>query len=250
MKRLKLLSAFLLIVICSSTYAQKKVAVVTFYVDKHINFSALSGNAALAANMMTLSEDPDFNLQPILEEFHKVFMEELAKEFPFEIVDERMVLDNEEYKKYENWGTDGADADKGIMQRYLTVPGYKPLIEFSSLSKDKHRAELDMLKIFGDVDGVMFIRLDYSFISKVAIGGMGAAGMNAWFRMKLWNKEGKKVFAKNESATSKKTVAIVAGIPVTDPEEILPMCQDANARLIADLRKKMAKLAGKVAKKL
>lgn len=250
MKKQNTLIILALILFCSPIIAQKKVAIVTFYVDKHIDFSSLNGNAALAANIMALAEDPAFDLQPTLEEFHKVFMEDLAKEFPFEFIDEGIVINNEEYKKYENFGTDGADENKGVMQRYLTVPGYKPLLEVSSLSKDEHRAELDMLKMFGDVDGVMFIRLDYSFIAKVAIGGMGAAGMNAWFRMKLWNKEGKKVFAKNESATSKTTVALVAGVPVTDPDEILPMCQNANEKLIADLKKKMGKIVSKVEKKL
>ena len=236
--------------ICSSIIAQKKVAVVTFYVDKNIDFSSLTGAAGLAATLGSLAEDPAFDLKPALDEFHKAFFEDLAKEFPFEIIDEGIVINNEEYKAYKNVGTDAADESKGLLQSYITADGYKPLIEVNKLSNDKYQAELDMLKIFKDVDGVMFIRMDYSFVQKMAIGGTGTAGMNAWFRMKLWNKEGKKVFAKNESATSKKTVAMVGGVPVTEPAKLIPLCKSANDKLLADLRKKMGKLVSKVDKKL
>jgi len=240
-----------LVVAGAQGFAQKKkVAVVTFYVDKHINFSELGGGAALAASVGSLADDPNFDLKPILDNFHKVFFEELSKSFPFELIDEGIVTGNEKYKAYENVGTDAGDEEKGLMQHFLVQDGYKPLIEVNKMSADKFRAELQMLEIFGDVDGVMFIRLDYSFVKKLAVGGTGSAGMSAFARIKLWNRAGDKVFAKNEFATSKKSVAIAAGVPVTKPAKILPLCQSATEKLITDLKKKLPKLAGKIDKKL
>ena len=47
-----------------------------------------------------------------------------------------------------------------------------------------------MIKMFPDVDGVMFVRLDYGFVQKLGIGGTGSAGIMAYGRIKVWNKEG------------------------------------------------------------
>ena len=47
----------------------KKVALTSFWVNKHINFEQLGGAAGLAASVATLSESPDFNLQPVLDSF-------------------------------------------------------------------------------------------------------------------------------------------------------------------------------------
>jgi len=250
MKKL-LFTALTLLLAVSLTYGQKKkVAVVTFYVDKHIDFSGLDGNAALAASVASLADDPSFDLTPALNKFHDAFFGELAKSFPFELVDEGMVIGNEAYKAYENIGTDKADEDQKLFQYYIAQEGYKPLIEVAKVSNDKYRAELQMLEIFGDVDGVMFVRLDYSFVQKMAVGGTGSAGIAAWTRVKLWNRNGDKVFAKNEQGTSKKSVGIVGGVPVMKPEKIQPLCESATDKLIADLKKKLPKLAGKVDKKL
>ena len=246
----RIITLALICMTVSALNAQKKVAVVTFFADKNIDFSGLDGNAALAASMASLSNDPNFDLKPILQSFHKAFFEDLKKDFPFELVDEGTVINNELYKSFENFGTDAADESKGILQHSIVIDGYKPLIEVSKMSADKFRSELQMLEIFKDVDGVMFVKLDYAFIQKMAVGGNGTAGINAFVRMKLWNREGDKVFAKNESASSKKSVPMVKGIPVTSPEKILPLCKSANERLIEDLKKKMSKLVSKVDKKL
>ncbi|MCH2215935.1 MAG: hypothetical protein MK086_12255 [Flavobacteriales bacterium] len=249
MKNLNL-SLFFLLLLSFSAYAQKKVAVVTFYVSKQIDFSELDGSAQLAGDIMTLANDPAFDLKPALDNFHKVFFEDLSKEFPFELVDESLVINNEQYKAYENVGTDSADEDKGMAQTYIVADGYKPLMERGKLSKDEVKAELDMLKFFPDADGVMFVFMDYSFEPKVAIGGNGTAGMKAFARLKLYNRNGDKVFAKNEIGTSKKSVGMVSGIPVMDPNKLIPLCNNATEKLLEDLKKKIGKLSSKVDKKL
>ncbi len=238
-----------LVLTFSTSFGQnKKIAVVTFYVDKHIGFSELNENAALLAAIGSLAENPNFDLTSVLNNFHEVFFTEYSKKFPFDIVPEEEVLGNELYQNYESkWGETSDDERSIFMQRYLAYPGYKPMEE--SLGK-KNRNDLKMLEIFKDVDGVMFVYLDYNFVPKMAIGGMGSAGVKANVRMKLWNKEGKRVFAFNESAVSKKSVGMAAGIPVMDVKKLLPLCESASEELLKDLEKKLAKIAKKAAKKL
>ena len=246
MKKIILL-CFAIVFMAGITNAQKKkVAVVTFYVNKHIGFEQLGGAASLAAGIASLSEDPNFDLTSVLGDFHDKFFNEYAQAFPFDLLPEADVVGNEQYQAYEarSGETEDGDRDK-LWQQYLTYEGYKPMREFIG---KKWRNELRMLEIFGDeVDGVMFVYMDYAFVKKAA--GFGA-GIQAYVRMKLWNKEGKKVFSVSEFATSKKTVPLVAGVPVMKAEKLLPLCIDASEKMMADLNKKLKKIAAKSAKKL
>ena len=231
---------------------RKKVAVVTFYVNKHIGFEALGGGAALAGSIASLSEDPNFNLTSVLNNFHDVFFNDYAEKFPFDLLDEQEVLSNEEYQEYvSNFGETSDEERSKLFQQYIVYEGYKPLIETASLGNKNLKAksnESRMLEIFkGKVDGVMFVYLDYSFTKKA----MGlAAGIQAYARMKLWNTEGNKVFKINEVATSKKSVGVVAGVPIMKAEKLLPLCEDASEQLIEDLGKRLKKIAAKADKKL
>lgn len=251
--KIKLIIVLLSVFAITQVQAQrKKVAVVTFYVSKHIDFDALGGGAALASGIASLSEDPKFDLTSVLKNFHDVFFNEYAKVFPFDLVPESEVLSNEEYQNYvSNWGeTEDAERSK-LMQQYITYEGYKPLIETSSLGNKALKAASNharMLEIFkGKVDGVMFVYLDYGFVKK----SMGlAAGIQAFVRMKIWNTEGEKVFKINELATSKKSVPMVAGVPLMKVDELLPLCESASEELVEDLGKRIKKIASKSAKKL
>jgi len=75
-------SNFILLLFCITigtllTNAQnKKIALTTFWVQKHIGFEELGGGAQLSASISSLSEDPNFHLQPVLDNFYKTFMTE------------------------------------------------------------------------------------------------------------------------------------------------------------------------------
>ena len=224
----------------------KQVALTSFWVSKHIGFEQLGGNAALAASIASLSENPDFNLQPVLDNFYKTFTEVYAKNFPFDLVAEDDVLKKEEYINYEGRFNESKDADKSkLFQRYLTPEGYKPLIE--SLFKGEKSNQMQMVKMFDGSDGVMFVSMGYDFVKKPI---PFTAGVRAYVKIKVWNKEGKKVFSINEYGTSKKTVAMVGGIPIMKTETLLPLCESASEKLVADLGKKIKKVSAKAAKKL
>ena len=57
------------------TFAQKKkVAVVTFYVDKYINANKIVESSRSSTYEKTREDDPRFDLRPLLEDFHKTFI--------------------------------------------------------------------------------------------------------------------------------------------------------------------------------
>ena len=246
MKKLILFVFTLALFVNTEALAQKKVALTSFWVSKHIGFEDLGGTAALVAAISSLSEDPNFNLQPVLDNFYTTFTEEYAKSFPFELMPEEEVIKREEYIAYEGRFNEDKDADRSkLFQRYLTPEGYKPLVE--SLFKGEKSNQMQMLNMFSDADGVMFVSMGYDFVKKAI---PFTAGVRAFVRIKLWNAEGKRVFTINEYGTSKKNVAIVAGIPIMKPEKLLPLCESASEKLVSDLAKRLKKVAKKAAKKL
>jgi hypothetical protein len=108
-----------------------------------------------------------------------------------------------------------------------------------------------MANIFKEnADGVLFVEIHFSLVKGFGIGGTASIKMKAYCRMALYNKDGKKVFAINESAKSKKTGVMVKGIPVLSPKKILPMCESALDRLMKHLDKRLKKIAKKADKKL
>lgn len=247
MKKSLSISLLLLFLNTIALSQDKKVAVVTFYVNKYIGTDQLGGAASMVAGVATLAEDPNFDLTSVLNNFHDVFFTEYAEAFPFELLPEEQVINNADYQAYESIGGESEDVDRDkFFQQFIAFEGYKPLAEYILAGKNKN--ERQMLEIFNDqVDGVMFVYLDYNFVK----GAFGlTANIQAYARMKLWNKEGKRVFVLNESANSKKSVASIGGIPVMDTDELLPLCEDASQRLFADLGKRIGKIVKKANKKL
>lgn len=248
MKNIKVILIISLLACIQAVNAQdKKVALTSFWVSKHIGFEQLGGSAELAASIASLSEDPSFNLQPVLDNFYKVFTEEYQKQFPFELLEESDVLEKPEYLAYEGRFNESEDEDRSkLFQRYLTPKTYKPLQE--SLFKTEQSNQMQMVNMFKEVaDGIMFVSMGYDFVKKPI---PFTAGIQAYIKIKIWNKEGKKVVAVHELGTSKKTVGIVAGIPIMKVEKLLPLCESASEKLVADLNKKIKKIVKKAGKKL
>jgi hypothetical protein len=247
MNKTLLLIAFTLLSSIKLFGQEKKVALTSFWVSKHIGFEELSGPASLAASLSSLSDDANFNLQPVLNNFYKVFTEEYSKQFPFVLLPEDEVLNNEAYKNFEGRFNEENDKNKGKwLQRFLTPKTYKPLQE--SLFKGEKSNQMQMVQMFKEVaDGVMFVSMSYDFVKKPM---PFTAGIRANVRIKIWNKNGDKVLTINDYATSKESVGIVAGIPIMEPSKLLPLCESASEKLVSDLIKKIKKMASKCAKKL
>jgi hypothetical protein len=221
---------------------KKKVAIVTFYVNKYIEPSSdLAGSAQLLGSIASLSKDPNFNLTSILEKFHTTFMGSYISDFPFELVDEKTVLENEEYKKLRS-----LDTTSIFYRNCLLSKDYR----FLDVSVLYHADLKKLAAIFPDVDGFMFVFLSYSIVPKLAFGGLGTAAISAGVTLKLWNKNGDKVFNISEGEFSKETVPLVAGIPVMKVDKILPMCTSATDNILVELKKRLPKIVKKVGKNL
>ena len=223
--------------------AEKKVALTTFFVDRQIDVSDLSGNAAFVANILTMAKDSNFNLQPVLDDFKNNFFTSYAQQFPFSLMPESEILENADYQAFE-------ESIPFDFVRPLTPDGYKVMYPGGILQRKENRNQNEMLRMFPTADGVMYVFMNYAFVKKIAIGGMGTAGIRAFCSIWLYNKEGKNVFRIYESANSKGTVGMVAGVPIVSVDKILPLCHDASANLFEDLKGKLPKIAKKAAKKL
>ena len=242
---------FLSIALVSSSFlsAQKKnVAVVTCYVDKYLDASELNGNAALLSGIATLAKDERFDLTSVLAKFHDDFFNTYAKEFTFDLVPEADVLGNEAYKNFDSRSGESDQDGTRIMDSSLPYPGYKVLIP--NALKRENSNKFKMLQIFkGKADGVMFINLGFKFQPKVAVGGMGTAGVAAVMNIMLFDEAGDRVFNFVEYATAKKSVPMVSGVPVLDLDKIKPLCEEASENLMKDMLEKMPKLIKKIDKK-
>ncbi|HZX57089.1 MAG TPA: hypothetical protein VFE54_00120 [Mucilaginibacter sp.] len=236
----KLFIFLLFVSIFSTAYSQdKKVAVVTFYADKKIGMDEFG--LGQASDLLKLENDPNFNLAPLLANFHTQFFDDYAKSFPFQLVPEADVTNFAAYKAYVPDGRPASETDR----LYTAIDGYKVINYGWGLDNAKN-----LSKMFQQYDGVMFVFISFDFAKGFAIGGVGTVKVKAYANIVLYNKEGNKVFNIREGSTSKKTGVMAAGVPVMQPEKVLPMCESALTELMGDLQKKLPKIIKKADAKL
>ncbi len=233
---LSLISVFFI----TNSFAQnKKVAVVTFYVVRKIGLDQFGSTAQVANRLI---EDPNFNMEPLLKNFHAQFFDNYAKQFPFDLVPEETVLNNEAYKAFTPLGSEG-NFDLLKDNYNLPYPGYKVVLPV--MGHGNERKLLEILK----TDGVMKVYVDFDLV-KFGFGNMGVVRVNAFANIALFNKNGDKVFSIRENAKSKSVSPLVGGVPVITPEKILPMCESALTELMVDLQKDLPKMIKKSDAKL
>jgi hypothetical protein len=236
----KFLTLLLFALIFSTAYSQeKKVAVITFYADKKIGMDQFG--LGQASDLLKLENDPNFNLAPLLANFHTQFFDDYAKNFPFQLVPEADVINFAAYKAYVPDGRPATETDR----LYTAIDGYKVINYGWGLDNAKN-----LSRMFSQYDGVMFVYINFDFVKGFAIGGVGTVKVNAYANMVLYDKEGKKVFNIRENETSKKTGVMAGGVPVMNPDKVLPMCESALTELMGDLQKKLPKIIKKANAKL
>jgi hypothetical protein len=240
MKKPFILVALFSLLLITTSYAQKKVAVVTFYADRMIGVSEF-GNTAVAA-MTRLVNDTSFNMTPLLQNFHDQFFNTYATSFPFQLLPEADVTGNADYKAFSPAGESTSGVFKDVYNQPFT--GYKVVMPLLG-----HGNEDALLKIFGHADGIMKVYIDFDLV-KIGFGGMGVVKVNAHANIALFNKAGEKVFSIKEDAKSKGGSPLIGGIPVISAEKILPMCESALAELMNALQKDLPKMIKKADSKL
>ena len=239
---------FLMLSVFIVSAQKKKVAVVTFYANKVIDFTEITGDKlteGVVKKVFELRDNPKFNLQPILVKFHDAFYNDYAKSFPFDLVPEAEVTGSDAYKnfvpKYQMSKHDAND--------YLIYNGYKYIYDGPMAAAN----EEGMAKAMADAvkaDGVMFVHIDFSFEKGFGIGGTSTLKVKAFTRISVYDKKGEKLFVINENERSKKTMMMVGGIPVLDVDKILPNCESAMEELMGDLNKRIQKIIKKTDAKL
>lgn len=216
----------------------KKVALVSFYSDKKIGGTVMGKS-------VSLMNDPNFNLKPILDKAYNRFVNEFAKDFPFKLMDKNEVANNEEYKNYKSIFL--SDTTKFYNNQYAIVDGLVFAYMCSpclGLIKEENRDECRLAKIFNSADGVMFVSLDYEMTPRAQ--GF-ASGATAFITITLFDKKCEKVFRVREAGSSIKKVPAVGGVPILKSEKILPMCEEATEKLFQDLQGKLGKIIKKSA---
>jgi len=227
----------------ATMFAQaKKVALVSFYSDKKI------GGTGMGKLGESLVNDPSFNLQPLVDKAYDRFVNEFAKDFPFELLSYEEVIAAPGYREFETSLV--ADTTKNISKAMgIQYARAKELVLAyggpTLLIGDDKLDQCRMLKIFPNADGVMLVSMDYEFESRA----MGfAAGVTCNITISLFDKSCNKVFRIKESAVSKSKVPAVRGIPVMDPKKIQPMCEEATEALFDDLKGRLPKMVQKSGK--
>ncbi len=233
--------AMVCLLLSASAFAQKKVALVTFYCDKKI------GGTGIGTAAESLLNDPNFNLKPLVDKAYDRYVTEFAKDFPFQLIDNSEIVSNADYKSYKSRYM--ADTTKGFNKlaglQFVTAKDLVFAYGDITLAKEENRDQCNMTKIFNTADGILFVSMDYEFESRLM--GLGA-GITAYLNMFLFDKECGKIFRIREYGKSKGKVPAVAGIPVMDPAKIQPLCEDATEVLFAELKGKLGKIVKKSAK--
>lgn len=225
----------------AQTKTEKKVAVVSFSTDKTVDVTdlGLNGVKAVADKILDLKNDPNFNLTPILEKYHTAFFDSYSKKFPFALLPENEVINIQAYKDFE---PKLGEKENQTAFSLLNYPGYKEIYE-GMFGKSN---EEGIATIFKDkADGVIMTRIHFSLVKGFGIGGTATVKMKVYARIALYDKTGNKVWVINESEQSKKTGFMVKGIPVLEPNKILPMCESALEELMKDLDDRIEKIVKK-----
>jgi hypothetical protein len=109
--------------------------------------------------------------------------------------------------------------------------------------------EMNLLRIFDQADGIMFVDMSYSFINDSGINLVKFYRVKATVNIVLLNKEGKKVLRITEHGMSPQKISFYSGIPL-EPLQLLPLCKSASDKIMKDLDRKLPRSVKKADKKL
>lgn len=238
----------ILVLICAVAltvqgFAQdKKVALISFYTVKQLGFVDKPSQQDLL-NSAKLADDTAWHILSILKNFREQFFKNCAYKFPFELLPEKQVLGNREYRDF--IPDEGNVDDILNFKTNLPVPGYKALPE-----QKKNTNEKNMLAVFTGCDGLMKVFLKFQLDRRGVGPKMALVKVRASATISLFNKKGEKVFETTESALSQLSGSQIAGIPFMVPKKLLPLCENAADELLITLQQDMPKVAEKAGARL
>lgn len=225
-----------------------KVALISVYGNR-----SLSDNPLEKAMNEQLLNDSSFNLMPFVEKFSNIINDELLKEFPFPFVPKEEVINAPGYKDLANYTREGTkgntyDLVEGKVPIYNVASGYIPIASFGIVD-DVAAIKKAFEVLPADVDGVMIAYMSFALYDEAGAMGLTVKKVRAYVNIKIFNREGKRIFKLKEHETSDKGMVAVAGF-VAETKKIMPHIQNASDNLFEAMKKKLPKSLAKLAKKI
>jgi len=236
---MKPLKVLLLILICSAASAQiQKGALISVFGDRN-----LSDDPMETKFYEVLMKDTSFNLNPIVNKFDQTIREKFIPQFPFQFAAKEEVVNAPGYadlRTLTRWAND----------QWYTTPAkqYIPIAAFG-IADDTDAIKKSFEIIQQGVDGVMIAYINFNIYSAGGIGPMAKKKVYAYVNLKIFNKEGKRIFKLKERASSDEGVISVAGI-ITDIKKVMPMVNSAADNLLKDMEAKLPKSLNKMARSM
>lgn len=213
--------------------AQHKVAVISFYMDKEVDFSLMNAFIDNSKDrIQKLVDDPEFDLSPVLASFNDYFITDVAPLLPFTLVQQDLVFKSEVYQGLSNQNR----LEK--TERHQPAKGYLPL------GKSLDDTYLAMISD-QSVDGLMTVHLQF-FIRKNMLKTVVQAQVVAT----LYNSDGKRAWNYTEFGISKDGVNTIAGWSISKKKEVMPLFEDAVIKLQEKMSKNIANRSKNATKKL
>lgn len=209
----------LLFAFFTNVFAQKQVAIVSFYLDREVDFSLMQAfNDDSEKKIKKLMEDPDFNLAPMIEDFHDFVVVGIFPKAPFQIVDESVVTRSSSYQSLKS----SIDEEKSKLHE-----PYKTYLKVGNDFKDQ------FLSVANEqaANGLIIIELKF-FVRK----NMLKTVIMAQVEMSIRNTEGKNAWKYLEFGLSEEGIKTFSGFVVSKQDEVMPMFKGA----IDNLKEKMS----------
>ncbi len=238
---MKLFKLIIFLLVCTSTSAQiNKGAVISVFGDRNLSDNPLDTKIYEA-----IMKDTAFNLVPIVNKFDKTIREKFLPQFPFTFISKDEVVNATGYgdlKALTRWASD---------ESIYTTPaeGYVSIGAFGGPADDTQAIVKAFEVVQQGVDGVMIAYVSFNIYDAGGIGPMAKKKVYAYINLKMFNKEGKRIFKLKERASSTEGVVAVGGI-ITDFGKLKPMIASAAENLLKDMEEKLPKALNKMAKQM
>lgn len=229
------------------------LALSVFYTEAQMNKVAVVGISAnneistVGFDDLTLNQiqgiftSTEFNIDEELARFKEYLLNDLSKEFPFEIIDEASVINNKSYIAFKD-----AYQDKLFVKLAKRSPaeGYASLQGFT-------KSQLDSLSdMFESANAFMVVRLDYNIGAKTMINGNGKAGAQASVDIELWLPSMKRIMRLSAKGMSDVGFTVVAQQITSNRDKIPQALKEASDELFVEMKENLPKRIKKMNKKL
>jgi hypothetical protein len=212
--KIRLILVSLLAVSTSLVMSQPTLGIYSFYLDKEVDFSLMQGFSDNSKEMIqNLVQDPEFNLEPLIKDFHDYFINTAEPLFPFNFSPEEQMLSSGIYQSLENHN------------KYEKTEMHLPSAGFVQLGRSFDDSYLQLTSN-QSLDGLMSVRVQF-FVRK----NMLKTVIQAQVTVSVWNEYGKKAWNYSEFGISEIGFTAVSGFVVSKQDEVMPMFESAMSNL-------------------